>query len=198
VTLGLVLFVFGCRWVWASWGASSEPKPVDLKAIEAGAVLPDAHISIGPHLAMLEAAAEEQGYVIYPIASLGETGSLPKHDFEVASSLRGSRLLVKAREGEVSFSMLQKMHVHDGATGLVLGNAEAVLTTDSRNRLKNRMGVSSVKELPVLEIGRRPSMMWGSLMAVGGIVLALLGLWGTLSTFDDGNSRSVGDRSDYL
>jgi hypothetical protein len=177
-----------------SFGSSSEPQVVDLAAVEAGAELPDSHIAVGPHLAFFKAHAEHAGNVIYPVASLADGASFPTEDFEVANAMRRSRLLIKASAGDLGSGFLPEVSLEEGASGLVLGTAETALDVDARNRLKREMGVSSVHDLPVLELGRKPSTLLGLLSILGGAVMFVVGAWTALSVVNESDSRQIGER----
>jgi hypothetical protein len=169
----LALLAQGCRLTWNSCGASSEPVAINFESVARGELLPDRHIELGPHVAYANAGAAGQGFVVYPVGPVPANGQLPGGI--------GRSLLVKAKKG-VFFSEAQ---IVSEGSGLITGKAGDVVPASVRTALKRRMKVNDVKELSVLELGKRPSTLMGLLMIVGGAVMFVGGGWVMMKNLGD-------------
>lgn len=181
---GALLAFFGARDLWLNMFASSEPVQVDLAALEAGQQLTDNNVKIGRHVAafpdLVYEAREKSGggggdldvnYTIYPIVSLSkedqkrENGVKP--DF---APLKTPRVLVKSYKYRKESELPSEAVTRDSMQGMVINSVES-LDNEAKQLINQAYPGVNFDQVVIVEEGRKPTIIKGALMLLGGVVL---------------------------
>jgi hypothetical protein len=162
-----MIVFWGCRQVWRSLGASSEPLVVDIRDVRPGVPLADRHVDLENFLPLLDNSFIDGSTVYIPLVPMPVEG-VPDDRFGWQVLARDTRLFATFDEDD--------LEVLGEGKGLVMGDADSEFSRELRNMLKKDLRVDAVNEIEVIEFGRGPSILWGLLMIGGGFLgLAVVG-----------------------
>lgn len=193
---GGMLAYFGVQECRVGWGTSSQPESVSLAELEAGKRPANNHLLIQEHLAVFPQTVYsysrgkyESGppgpnssvnYCYYPIISsehvftkqLKQMAEAVARGQEVEPNpLADFTVLVKTKRFSTIGAIPEQFSLEDQVQGLVV-NQIASLKDDEKNLITSQFPAVNIDKVLILDDGRRPSVLIGLAMLLGGLVLS--------------------------
>jgi len=170
----LVLFGFlifqGCREVSVSMGASSEPVYIELSDVKRGGEFEDRHVELGGYYPLVDSSYENGSNVYVPLAPVPESGEIPTEPYLLKAAARNARVIAHITGGSDEDNVVKQLQ---SGTGLVMGTVDNTFSSELRNVLEGDLG-SDAGDIRVVQLGKKPSLILGISMIIGGIAGALV------------------------
>ena len=176
LVLGLFLIYYAYGQLWINWPASSRPVDVKLLSLEKGEELPNHHIKLDEHISMRQDPVGDT-YAIFSTAGTtveDHIDSTPGTEFDsnleqLKYRMRKVRVLIRDKTG------MRKSGIffEKGVEGLIVGKATGLEIDKS---VFARLNIKNPENVYVLEVGRKPNVLPGIIMAIAAVVfLAVAG-----------------------
>lgn len=197
--LGGIIVFWGVQEFRVSQGTSAEPVAADLAALESGREPPNAHLQLGPHLALYPALVYEVTQSKYATGDPGPTAKVNHCYYPIISlnhpvvrsedpnaQLDKFAVLVRSKRFNTIADIPEESRQEASISGLVVNRIQS-LDKEERKLILESFPSLDLDKVLLLEDGRRPaSLAKSGGMIGGGLLLGLIGVaWmflGTAST----------------
>lgn len=163
---GLLTF-WGCRMTYMSAGASSEAVELDLTTWQIGDELPDNHVDLEGFFPLLEKAHETDSEIFIPLAPLATGANPPENEFDYNLLAAQTKMIASISKSTATEDQI--IGLMDGK-GMYLGTCGDACPGGVRDAVKRRIKKESINDLPLIELAREPSMMWGIITLIVGLI----------------------------